>query len=63
MPGVLVAAVLGQPLVLRLHRESGASVRRMRNGLEHVLHKGPLPRLPSPLDLDVVLAVSQILAA
>jgi len=57
VPTLQLATTGLEPVVLRLHRRSGAAVRGMWDVVEHLLHEGTLPRVQSPVALDLVPAM------
>ena len=57
MPTLQLATTGLEPVVLRLHRRSGAALRGMWDVVEHLLHEGTLPRVQSPVALDLVPAM------
>ena len=64
MPAVRVAAVAGEPVVVRLDPgEPGAVVCRLRRDLEHVRDPRQLPRLSPSVAVDVVPPVRGMVAA
>jgi hypothetical protein len=63
MSSLRVAARGIKPLVLRLDRHTGAVLRQLRHGVEHVLNERAMPWVQSSMAVDVVSEVQRMVAA
>ena len=57
LSALFVAATSLESMVLQLRRYAGATVRELRDGLEHVRYARPLSRLQSSMALDDLFAL------
>ena len=57
MSAMFLAAKAVECLVLRVHRHTGAVLRRLWHRMEHVFYAGPMSRLWAPVEVDDVSAM------